>query len=123
MEVWALEAYGAAHTLQEILTIKSDDRVGRRKTYDSIIRGVALPKPGIPEAFNVLCKELRGLCIDVQLLDQNDKPIDTDSLAMQAQQEERKINSSIRQYSSDEGIDGEKSTVNDPDFMLDELFS
>lgn len=65
MEVWALEAYGAAHLLQEILTIKSDDRVGRRKTYEAIIRGHQLPKPGIPEAFKVLVKELQGLALDI----------------------------------------------------------
>ncbi len=96
MEVWALEAYGAAHTLQEILTIKSDDRIGRRKTYESIIKGNRLPDPGIPEAFKVLTKELSALCLDVKLYDQNNSIIDTDALAKQAQVEERRINSAIR---------------------------
>ena len=96
MEVWALEAYGAANTLQEILTIKSDDRVGRRKTYEAIIKGNELPKPGIPEAFKVLVKELDALCLDVKLYDKNHNVIDTDALAREAQQEERKINSAIR---------------------------
>ena len=96
MEVWALEAYGAAHTLQEILTIKSDDRVGRRKTYEAIIKGQDIPEPGIPEAFNVLVKELSALCMDVRLIDKDGRKIDTDALAREAQKEERKINSSIR---------------------------
>ena len=96
MEVWALEAYGAAHTLQEILTIKSDDRVGRRKTYEAIIKGQDIPEPGIPEAFNVLVKELSALCMDVRLIDKDGRKIDTDALAREAQKEERKINSAIR---------------------------
>ena len=96
MEMWALEAYGAAHTLQEIDTIKSDDRVGRRKTYEAIIKGLDIPKPGIPEAFKVLCKELMALGLDVQLFNTNSDVIDTDVLAKEAQQEERKINSTIR---------------------------
>ncbi len=96
MEVWALEAYGAAHTLQEILTIKSDDRVGRRKTYEAIIKGQEIPEPGIPEAFNVLVKELSALCMDVRLIDKDGRKIDTDALAREAQKEERKINSAIR---------------------------
>ena len=108
MEVWALEAYGAAHTLQEILTLKSDDRVGRRKAYESIIKGTQIPKPGIPEAFKVLVKELKGLCLDVKLVDNAGETIDTDALAHEAQQEERKINSAIRNIAgsrSDEEVD------------------
>ena len=71
MEVWALEAYGAAYTLQEILTVKSDDVVGRVKTYEAIIKGENLPKPGIPESFKVLLKELQALALDITLLDEN----------------------------------------------------
>ena len=67
MEVWALEAYGAAHTLQEILTVKSDDVKGRSKTYEAIVKGENLPDPGIPESFNVLLKELQGLGLDLEL--------------------------------------------------------
>jgi len=67
MEVWALEAYGAAHTLQEILTVKSDDVKGRSKVYEAIVKGDNLPEPGVPESFNVLVKELQGLCLDVDL--------------------------------------------------------
>ncbi len=76
MEVWALEAYGAAYTLQEILTVKSDDIVGRVKTYESIIKGQNVPKPGIPESFKVLIKELQSLCLDVKVLDGDNNEID-----------------------------------------------
>ena len=76
MEVWALEAYGAAYTLQEILTIKSDDIVGRVKTYESIVKGLNVPKPGVPESFKVLIKELQSLCLDVKVLDKDDNEID-----------------------------------------------
>ena len=72
MEVWALEAYGAAHTLQEMLTIKSDDTFGRSRAYESIIRGETIQKPSVPESFNVLVRELRGLGLDVQLIGQED---------------------------------------------------
>ena len=71
MEVWALEAYGAAYTLQEILTVKSDDVVGRVRTYESIVKGHNVPKPGVPESFKVLMKELQALCLDVRVLDRN----------------------------------------------------
>ena len=76
MEVWALEAYGAAYTLQEILTVKSDDVVGRVKTYESIVKGQDVPKPGIPESFRVLIKELQSLGLDIKVLDKNDEEID-----------------------------------------------
>jgi DNA-directed RNA polymerase subunit beta len=76
MEVWALEAYGAAYTLQEILTVKSDDIVGRVKTYEAIIKGQNVPKPGIPESFKVLIKELQSLCLDVKVLDKDGDEID-----------------------------------------------
>ncbi|MBD3289886.1 DNA-directed RNA polymerase subunit beta [candidate division KSB1 bacterium] len=71
MEVWALEAYGAAHTLQEILTVKSDDVRGRSKVYEAIVKGDNLPEPGLPESFNVLVRELQGLGLDVELLEDN----------------------------------------------------
>ena len=76
MEVWALEAYGAAYTLQEILTVKSDDVVGRVKTYEAIVKGQNVPKPGIPESFKVLIKELQSLGLDIKVLDKNDDEID-----------------------------------------------
>ena len=71
MEVWALEAYGAAYTLQEILTVKSDDVTGRVKTYEAIVKGHNVPNPGVPESFKVLVKELQSLCLDVRVLDEN----------------------------------------------------
>jgi DNA-directed RNA polymerase subunit beta len=76
MEVWALEAYGAAHTLEEILTVKSDDVNGRTKTYDAIIKGKTIPEPGIPESFNVLKNELQALAIDIRMLDENGNEVD-----------------------------------------------
>ncbi len=76
MEVWALEAYGAAYTLQEILTVKSDDVVGRVKTYESIVKGLNVPKPGVPESFKVLIKELQSLGLDVKVLDKDENEID-----------------------------------------------
>ena len=76
MEVWALEAYGAAYTLQEILTVKSDDIVGRVKTYESIVKGESVSKPGVPESFKVLMKELQSLCLDMRVLDENMEEIE-----------------------------------------------
>ena len=75
MEVWALEAYGAAYTLQEILTVKSDDVVGRVKTYEAIIKGENIPEPGVPESFKVLLKELQSLALDVRVLDQDNNEV------------------------------------------------
>ena len=76
MEVWALEAYGAAYTLQEILTVKSDDVTGRVKTYEAIVKGNNIPQPGVPESFKVLVKELQSLCLDVRVLDENGDEIE-----------------------------------------------
>ncbi|MDO5415440.1 MAG: DNA-directed RNA polymerase subunit beta [Bacillota bacterium] len=76
MEVWALEAYGAAYTLQEILTVKSDDIVGRVKTYESIVKGENIPEPGIPESFKVLIKEMQSLCLDVKVLTEDNEEIE-----------------------------------------------
>jgi DNA-directed RNA polymerase subunit beta len=76
MEVWALEAYGAAHTLQEILTVKSDDVVGRVKTYEAVVKGDNVPKAGVPESFKVLIKELQSLGLDVKVLDEQNAEID-----------------------------------------------
>lgn len=76
MEVWALEAYGAAHTLQEILTVKSDDVIGRVKTYEAIVKGENIPEPGVPESFKVLVKELQSLALDVKVLSEEDAEIE-----------------------------------------------
>jgi DNA-directed RNA polymerase subunit beta len=76
MEVWALEAYGAAYTLQEILTVKSDDVVGRVKTYEAIVKGQNVPQCGVPESFKVLVKELQSLGLDIRVLDADKNEID-----------------------------------------------
>jgi DNA-directed RNA polymerase subunit beta len=76
MEVWALEAYGAAYTLQEILTVKSDDIVGRVKTYEAIVKGENIPEPGIPESFKVLIKEMQSLGLDVKVLSEENEEIE-----------------------------------------------
>ena len=81
MEVWALEAYGAAHTLQEILTVKSDDVVGRVKTYEAIVKGENIPEPGVPESFKVLIKELQALCLDIKVLNDNNEEVELKEVA------------------------------------------
>ena len=108
MEVWALEAYGAAYTLQEMITIKSDDRVGRRRAYESIIKHKPLPTPSIPEAFKVLTKELQGLALDIELRDKNGKVLDMDQLARETQKEEQQSLKNVRSY-------GENSHQFNPD--------
>ena len=103
MEVWALEAYGAAYTLQEILTYKSDDVVGRVKAYEAIVKGERIPKPGVPESFRVLVKELQSLGLDIKVLDMDHKEIELrdmdddsndhfniDTLSKLAEQQEKK---------------------------------
>ena len=91
MEVWACEAYGAAHLLQEIMTIKSDDMIGRAKTYEAIIKGKPLPTPGVPESFRVMVKELQGLAIDVKLYDVDGNLIDNKEAAKAIEDEENKL--------------------------------
>ena len=76
MEVWAIEAYGASHVLQEIITVKSDDTIGRVKTYEAIVKGENIPEPGIPESFRVLVKELQSLCLDIKVLDENKNEVE-----------------------------------------------
>ena len=76
MEVWALEAYGASHTLQEMLTVKSDDVAGRVKTYEAIVKGENIPEPGVPAGFKVLVKELQSLGLDVRLYSEDDKELE-----------------------------------------------
>jgi len=91
MEVWALEAYGAAYTLREILTVKSDDVVGRVKTYEAIVKGQKLPEPGLPESFRVLKKELQALALDIRMLDQDGNELDERKI----EEEERRFPTSI----------------------------
>lgn len=95
MEVWALEAYGAAYTLQEMLTIKSDDMVGRNKTYRAILQGTQIPKPNMPESTRVLIKELQGLAVDVKLYDAAHKEINMDTIAEEAERDNRRIHHDI----------------------------
>ncbi len=128
MEVWALEAYGAAYTLQEILTVKSDDVVGRVKTYESIVKGQNIPTPGIPESFRVLIKELQSLSLDVRVLDQQGEEIDikqkfdedeeiADAAASEFDEED--VMTSMDGYTLDEG--GEDDNMFD-DSLSDEEY-
>jgi DNA-directed RNA polymerase subunit beta len=80
MEVWALEAYGAAYTLQEILTVKSDDVIGRTKAFEAIVKGQNIPTPGIPESFKVLVKELQALALDITVLDKEGNEIELSNI-------------------------------------------
>ena len=113
MEVWALEAYGAAHTLQEMMTIKSDDRVGRRKAYDAIIKQKPLPKPGMPEAFKLLTKELQALALDIRLYDKDNNEIDTSEISKQAEAEEHRIPKSITDMVEQYDFDDDELSVVD----------
>jgi DNA-directed RNA polymerase subunit beta len=126
MEVWALEAYGAAYTLQEILTVKSDDVVGRVKTYEAIVKGQNIPAPGIPESFRVLIKELQSLSLDVRVLDQQGEEIDIKQKfeedediadAASTEFEEDNVMTSMDGYTLDEG--GEEGNMFD-DSLADE---
>ena len=113
MEVWALEAYGAAYTLQEILTVKSDDVTGRVKTYEAIVKGANIPKPGVPESFKVLVKELQALCLDIRVLDEKGNEIE-----LKEEEEDDEI-----VYSADSGNDlvvGDTNDVLEAGFVIDE---
>ncbi|MCW1929898.1 MAG: DNA-directed RNA polymerase subunit beta [Candidatus Kerfeldbacteria bacterium] len=103
MEVWALEAYGAAHMLQEILTIKSDDVPGRSKAYEAVIKGLPIEKQNVPESFNVLVRELKGLCLDVELLDENGNAIQMGEDAGKKKKRPA-TRETANEYSDDEGI-------------------
>ena len=133
MEVWALEAYGASYTLQEILTVKSDDVVGRVKTYEAIIKGDNIPEPGIPESFKVLLEELRSLALDVKVLDEEGNEVDikdsigyadsdatTEGLIDDKQAYGYEESFSEFGYQKQEFVDGELETIDD-DF--DDAFS
>ena len=112
MEVWALEAYGAAYTLQEILTVKSDDVTGRVKTYEAIVKGSNIPKPGVPESFKVLVKELQALCLDIRVLDEAGNEIE-----LKEEDDEDEII-----YAGDMGADlvGSTEEVLESGFVIDE---
>lgn len=132
MEVWALEAYGAAYTLREILTVKSDDVVGRVKTYEAIVKGQKLPEPGLPESFRVLKKELQALALDIQMLDENGNELDERKI----EDEERRFPTSIdttpesaetTQEVVEEEVEGdfeeEEESFDDLDSVIDDLFT
>ena len=131
MEVWALEAYGAAYTLQEILTVKSDDTIGRVNTYEAIVKGQNVPTPGIPESFKVLIKEMQSLCLDVKVLDVNQQEIDLkqdfDDDPIPVKESFAEENTADKsEYSDDEMEDigfkvGDETEIEvDPDFVDDE---
>ncbi|WP_416148171.1 DNA-directed RNA polymerase subunit beta [Salipaludibacillus sp. HK11] len=103
MEVWALEAYGAAYTLQEILTVKSDDTIGRVKTYEAIVKGENVPEPGVPESFKVLIKELQSLGMDVKMLSSNDEEIDMLEMDDDDDQSNDKLNLNLEQSGESNG--------------------
>ncbi len=112
MEVWALEAYGAAYTLQEILTVKSDDVTGRVKTYEAIVKGSNIPKPGVPESFKVLVKELQALCLDIRVLDEAGNEIE-----LKDEDEEDEI---VYTEHESELVIGSADEVLDAGFVIDE---
>ena len=119
MEVWALEAYGAAYTLQEILTVKSDDIVGRVKAYESIVKGENIPKSGVPESFKVLVKELQSLALDIKILNHNMEEIDLDA----SFEDDEPINEEI--IGAMEDADGiadtlDESELDDANMLLEE---
>ena len=134
MEVWALEAYGAAYTLQEVLTVKSDDVVGRVKTYEAIIKGENIPEPGIPESFKVLIKELQALALDIRVLDEDDNEVkllesvdygETNINAMLSHNSrpKEKENFGSHGFSVKEFTDGELNDVDDDSEFLKDDYS
>jgi DNA-directed RNA polymerase subunit beta len=106
MEVWALEAYGASHTLQEILTVKSDDVVGRVKTYEAIIKGENIPEPGIPESFKVLLKELQSLGLDVKVYDEDRNEVELKESVDYTESDYRAEMEGDRKYDNKEKLEG-----------------
>ncbi|MDY5626127.1 MAG: DNA-directed RNA polymerase subunit beta [Clostridia bacterium] len=121
MEVWALEAYGSAYTLQEILTVKSDDIVGRVKTYESIVKGENVPKPGIPESFKVLIKELQSLSLDVKLLDGDDNEIELKESVDDDDSSNMKLIPIADDDDIIDSIEGGSDEDKDIDMMIDDI--
>ena len=133
MEVWALEAYGAAYTLQEILTIKSDDVVGRVKTYEAIVKGENVPEPGVPESFKVLVKELQSLGLDVRLYSEDDQELELkenidegidfnlEELNKVLPEEDAVVNDEELEDFSTEELDDEEP-LDEDDLLDDEMF-
>lgn len=113
MEVWALEAYGASHVLQEILTYKSDDVVGRVKVYEALVKGQPLPKPGIPEAFRVLIKEFQALGLDISVINNNDDEVSFSELERKADLEDNPIAEEVQNERSFDDLDDDNEIDND----------
>ena len=133
MEVWALEAYGASHVLQEILTVKSDDTIGRVKTYEAIVKGENIPDPGVPESFKVLIKELQSLALDIKVLDENEEEIeirelDDDAYANDSEFKDELVPTITPEALADEeevaaeDFDFDDLELGDDDLMLDDDF-
>ncbi|MDD3652724.1 MAG: DNA-directed RNA polymerase subunit beta [Desulfotomaculaceae bacterium] len=122
MEVWALEAYGAAYTLQEILTVKSDDVVGRVKTYESIVKGENVPEPGVPESFKVLIKELQSLGLDVRVLAEDNREIDIKEVEEDITETAKELGIDIQREEppDKEEIDGDADDIEDINDDFDE---
>ena len=127
MEVWALEAYGAAYTLQEILTVKSDDITGRTKTYEAIVKGQNIPTPGIPESFKVMVKELQALCLDIRVLDENGENVDISGVIdddaptfNNIEDVERSVDAEAEMQASDEDEDFDEEFDDEDDELYDD---
>jgi DNA-directed RNA polymerase subunit beta len=121
MEVWALEAYGAAYTLQEILTVKSDDIVGRVKTYEAIVKGENIPEPGIPESFKVLIKEMQSLGLDVKVLSEDNTEIEIkESTELEGLSNIENIIDLEPEYTDEEELFEELGLAEDEDFDDDD---
>jgi DNA-directed RNA polymerase subunit beta len=120
MEVWALEAYGAAYTLQEILTVKSDDVQGRLKTYESIVKGENIPEPGVPEGFKVLIKELQSLALDIKILSEDDHEIQIKDVDFALNEREKAIELGMDLPNIPMAHEGEMDKTIDDDFEPDE---
>ena len=125
MEVWALEAYGAAYTLQEILTVKSDDVVGRVKTYEAIVKGENVPEPGVPESFKVLIKELQSLGLDVKVLSEEDEEIEIKEIEEDINETAKELGIDLQEEEPPEAPDGEeeKEEEEEPELLEDDEFS
>ena len=121
MEIWALEAYGASHVLQEILTYKSDDVVGRVKVYESIVKGAQLPNPGIPEAFRVLIKEFQALGLNISVINNDDQVVGFKELEMTDDDEEEDT-PMIEEITNDKKIVSEEETIKDEEDKLEDEF-
>ena len=116
MEVWALEAYGASHVLQEILTYKSDDVVGRVKVYEALVKGQPLPKPGIPEAFRVLIKEFQALGLDISVINNNDDEVSFSELERKADLEDNPIAEEVQNERTFDELTDDDNEIDDDDF-------